>query len=139
MRAATSGRNLPQEVLTKPRDFKSAVVKLSLGLPWCVVFNPFQPAPVRRGRAPLPQGTDCSNRSVPTLLKTDNLIFNRRTPCDGCKKKSLIHRRLDSVTRLLSGDIGFVEFAASEYLNALLGGEGLLGPLRAGVSQNTRF
>ena len=54
------------------------------------------------------------------------------------KKKNLIHRQLDGVTHLLSGDMGFVEFAASEYLNALLEGEDL-GPLRAGVSQNTRF
>jgi hypothetical protein len=43
-----------------------------------------------------------------------------------------------SLIHLLSGDIGFAEFAASEHLNTLLEGVGL-GTLRAGVSNNARL
>lgn len=45
---------------------------------------------------------------------------------------------LAALVHLLSGDIGFVEFATSEHLSTLLEGIGL-GTLRAGVSANRGF
>jgi hypothetical protein len=43
-----------------------------------------------------------------------------------------------SLIHLLSGDMGFAEFATSEHLNTLLEGVGL-GTLRAGVSDNRGY
>jgi len=43
-----------------------------------------------------------------------------------------------SIIHLLSGDMGFVEFATSEHLNTLLEGIGL-GTLRAGVTGNRGY
>ena len=45
---------------------------------------------------------------------------------------------LISLVHLFSGDLGFVEFASSEYMNTLLEGIGL-GTLRAGVSDSRGY